>query len=138
MEFDSIKNQTTWSDAAAILNRNTSKIGIELDRLAAATYKNKGYFITADALSAAFPKASAGAKAYVGSSYPYSIYLWSANSNTWVDSGSKGGDETVNLEDYYTKKETMKVIDDYHVVLSQAAYDALEEKGDKLYFTYED
>lgn len=138
MEFEKIKTQTTWSDAAASLNRTNERIGVELDRLGAATYKNKGYFLTVDALRATFPKASAGARAYVGTSYPYSIYLWSGYSNTWVDSGTTGGDETVNLRDYYTKEETMKVIDDYHVVLSQTAYDALMEKEDKLYFTYED
>lgn len=69
-----------------------------------ATYKNKGYFPTLAELQSAFPKGSAGSRAYVGSTYPYSIYLW--QNGAWVDSGATGGDESVDLASYYTKSET--------------------------------
>lgn len=135
MELKGVKLQTTWNDAAIRINSNTQKIGMELDKLRAATYKNKGYFASAESLVNAYPTASAGSIAYVGSSYPYAIYMWNGS---WVDSGETGGDESVELGDYYTKEETKEVVEDFHVFLSQEAYDALETKEDKLYFCYEE
>lgn len=138
MKLDRIKTNTTWSDASASINSNNDKIAESIARLKDATYKNKGYFVSADALKTAYPTATAGSKAYVGTAYPYSVYMWSSVANDWVDSTLKGGEETVNLVDYYTKEETQDIIDDYHIILSQDEYDALEVKEDKLYFTYED
>lgn len=135
MELKGVKLQTTWNDAAIRINSNTQKIGMELDKLRAATYKNKGYFASAESLVNAYPTASAGSIAYVGSSYPYAIYMWNGS---WVDSGETGGDESVELGDYYTKEETKEVVEDFHVFLSQEAYDALETKEEKLYFCYEE
>lgn len=135
MELENIKLQTTWNDAAEKINRNNLKIATELSKLGASTYKNKGYFATAESLVNAYPTASAGSIAYVGSSYPYAIYVWNGS---WVDSGETGGDESVDLGGYYTKEETKEVIEDFHVFLSQDAYDALETKEDKLYFCYEE
>lgn len=135
MELESIKLQTTWNDAAERINRNNLKVAIELTKLGASTYKNKGYFASAESLVNAYPTASAGSIAYVGSSYPYAIYVWNGS---WVDSGETGGDESVNLGDYYTKEETKEVVEDFHVFLTQEAYDALETKEEKLYFCYEE
>lgn len=135
MELQTIQTQTTWNDAAERINRNNLKIATELAKLGASTYKNKGYFATAESLVNAYPTASAGSIAYVGSSYPYAIYMWNGS---WVDSGETGGDESVELGDYYTKEETKEVVEDFHVFLSQEAYDALETKEDKLYFCYEE
>ena len=135
MELQTIQTQTTWNDAAERINRNNLKIATELAKLGASTYKNKGYFATAESLVNAYPTASAGSIAYVGSSYPYTIYMWNGS---WVDSGETGGDESVNLGDYYTKEETQEVVEDFHVFLTQEAYDALETKEEKLYFCYEE
>jgi hypothetical protein len=136
MELSKIKKQTTWNDAASSINSNTQKIGQEIDKLKLATYKNKGYFATAESLVNAYPTASAGSIAYVGSSYPYAIYTW--NGVTWVDSGETGGDETVDLGGYYTKEETHEAIKDEYEVIPQEVYDALENKKEKLYFCYEE
>lgn len=136
MELDNIKLQTTWNDAASSINSNTQKIGAEIDKLKAATYKNKGYFKTLTDLQGACPTASLGSKAYVGSSYPYAIYLW--NGSAWEDSGEKGGDDSIDFSNYYTKAETQQAIEDYHVVLTQQEYEALNTKEDKFYFTYEE
>lgn len=138
MELKNVGTTTTWNDAASRINSNTQKIGIELDKLRSATYKNKGYFASEEALASAYPTGSAGSKAYVGTSYPYAIYVWDASTLSWVDSGYTGGEEETPLGDYYTKEETREVIEDFHVFLSQEAYDALETKEDKLYFTYEE
>lgn len=136
MELENIKNNTTWNDASERINRNNLRIATELTKLGAATYKNKGYFATAESLVASYPSASDGSIAYVGSSYPYAIYTWSGGA--WVDSGETGGDESVNLGDYYTKAETHDAIRDEYEVLSQDAYDNLGTKEEKLYFCYEE
>ena len=138
MELENIKTQTTWNDAAERINRNNLKVSTEITKLQASTYKNKGYFSSKSTLVAAYPSASDGCIAYVGTSYPYAIYVWSKAANTWLDSGKTGGDETVNLGDYYTKEETARVVEDYHTVLTQEQYDSLESYEDKLYFCTED
>lgn len=138
MELQTIQTQTTWNDATERINRNNLKIATELAKLGASTYKNKGYFASANALVTAYPTASVGSKAYVGTSYPYAIYIWSPAANTWLNSGQTGGDESVPLSDYYTKEETQEVVEDFHVFLTQEAYDALETKEEKLYFCYEE
>ena len=104
MELENIKTQTTWSDAAESINSNNLKIITEVTKLQGATYKNKGYFKTLADLQSAYPNAGPGSKAYIGVSYPYAIYLW--ENNSWVDSGVTGGEESVNLEQFYTKDET--------------------------------
>lgn len=138
MELQTIQTQTTWNDAAERINRNNLKIATELTKLGASTYKNKGYFASANALVTAYPTASVGSKAYVGTSYPYAIYIWSPAANTWLNSGQTGGDESVPLGDYYTKEETARVVEDYHTVLTQEEYDNLGSYEDKLYFCTED
>ena len=100
--------------------------------------KNKGYYQSYESLAKNYPTASAGDIAFVGVNYPYAIYQWDADNAKWADTGQTGGQNNIPLGDYYTKNETMAAIDAYHVILSQEAYDALEEKEDKLYFTFED
>ena len=139
MELDIIKTQTTWSDASASINNNNLKIKKAIGGLENATYKNKGYFTTLDALTSAYPTGSAGSRAYVGTNYPYAIYVWDVTSNSWLNSGEVGGEESIPLGDYPTKDETTEMIEDYHIILSEEAYEALETKEDgKLYFTYEE
>lgn len=138
MELQNVRTTTTWNDAAERINRNNLKIGTEITKLQNATYKNKGYFATAESLASTYPTASVGSKAYVGTSYPYAIYVWDATTNAWIDSGETGGDETVDLGGYYTKEETHEAIKGEYEVLPQEVYDALTEKEDKLYFCYEE
>lgn len=136
MKLENIKTQTTWNDASESINRNSLKIATELSKLGNATYKNKGYFATAETLVGAYPTSSIGSKAYVGTNYPYAIYVW--DGSAWVDSGETGGDESVALDDYYTKEETESLVEDYHIVLTQDEYDALGTYEDKLYFCTEE
>lgn len=138
MELEKVRLQTTWSDATERINRNNLKVATEVTKLQLATYKNKGYFATADSLVASIPTASAGSRAYVGRTYPYAIYLWDEATRAWIDSGETGGDETIELGEYYTKEETHEAIKDEYEVLPQEVYDALTEKEDKLYFCYEE
>lgn len=136
MKLDDVKSQTTWNDAAERINRNNLKVSTEIAKLQAASYKNKGYFATVESLIASYPTASAGSIAYVGSSYPYAIYTW--DGSTWVDSGDTGGNESVDLGEYYTKEETHDAIKDEYEVISQEQYDRLPSKEEKLYFCYEE
>ena len=103
MDLKRIETNTTWNDAAAGINSNNAKIDTEVEKLKNATYKNKGYFKTLSLLQSAYPTASAGSRAYVGMTYPFLVYWWSGSS--WVHSGETGGDENLDLSQYYTKEE---------------------------------
>lgn len=106
MRLNTIPKDGQWSNISDRLNDNFSKVDVAVEALRDATIKNCGYFSTADALREAYPTASAGAKACVGVTYPFAIYLWDATTSAWVDSGKAGGEASVNLGDYYTKEET--------------------------------
>jgi hypothetical protein len=138
MNLDKIKTQTTWSDTAASLNTNFAKLKDGMTALENATYKSKGYFKTKADLEKSYPAATTGSRAFVGAAYPYAIYLWDNEENAWIDSGEVGGDEQVNLDDFYTKEETHEAIKDEYEVISQEAYDRLPSKEEKLYFCYEE
>lgn len=103
MELKRIETDTTWNDAAAGINSNNAKIDSEVEKLKNATYKNKGYFKTLSLLQSAYPTASAGSRAYVGMTYPFLVYWWSGSS--WVHSGETGGEESLDLSQYYTIEE---------------------------------
>lgn len=136
MELQKVGTNTTWNDAAECINRNSLRVATEITKLQNAAYKNKGYFKTLADLNAAHPSATAGSRAYVGSTYPYSIYLW--ENGQWRDSGDTGGDENLQLGDYYTKEETDALIESRYEIISQEEYDGLQAKEDKLYFCYEE
>ena len=135
MDLQRIETTTTWNEAASRLNSNNAKIDSEVEKLKNATYKNKGYFKSLSQLEAAYPTASAGSRAYVGMTYPFLVYWWGGSS--WVHSGETGGDETLDLSQYYTKEEVDAAIADYSTVLPQELYDRLVIKEEKLYFTTE-
>lgn len=106
MELQNVGTNTTWNEAAERINRNNLSVSTELTKLQSVTYKNKGYFKSVAALTAAYPSASAGSKAYVGVNYPYAIYVWESS---WVNSGETGGDEALDLNEYYTKEEVKEM-----------------------------
>lgn len=136
MELQNIGTETTWNEAASRINSNSAKVQTELIKLGNATYKHKGYFKSLPALQAAYPTASLGSLAYVGTYYPFSIFHW--DGAAWVTDGTTGGDENLDLSQYYTKEETLEAIEESKEVLSQAAYDALGTYEDKLYFCTEE
>lgn len=114
MELQTIQTTTTWNDAAGAINSNNAKIDVEVTKLQNATYKNKGYFKTVEMLRSAFPSASAGCKAYVGNTYPYSIYIWDTTTYSWIDSGDKGSAE-VTFFDFEVDAKTMNLIMKYEL-----------------------
>lgn len=110
MGLNNINSKSTWGQAASDINTNFTTIDSDLKKVKNATTRNKGYFSTSSELISAFPTASKGDIAYVGSSYPYAVWKW--NGSSWTDSGSTGGEESVNLGDYYTKEDTDKKIEE--------------------------
>lgn len=98
-----------------------SAIAKEINAIKDATSNNKGYFLTEEALKNAYPVANNGSKAYVGSNYPYKIYLHA--SGMWVDSGQTGGDDSFNAGEFYTRTE----IDQQHKAINNEI--ARVEKG---------
>lgn len=107
MELKKIESQTIWEVASDAININSAKVNEAVTRLENATIKSKGYYKTLVQLQEALPSASNGSWAFVGTSYPFQIYNW--DGNAWVDSGILGGDESLNLTDYYTKEEAMQM-----------------------------
>ena len=103
MELQTIQTTTTWNDAAGAINSNNAKIDVEVEKLKNATYKNKGYFKTLPALHSAYPTSSLGSRAYVGTKYPFAVFTW--DGSAWVTDGTTGGDESLDLNGYYTKEE---------------------------------
>lgn len=105
MELNTINAQSTWGKESDNLNKNFQKVDTEITKLQNSTYKNKGYFSTEEALKEAFPTASVGVKAYVGTSYPYVIWVW--EDGAWTDSGKTGGDESLNLNEYIKEEDAV-------------------------------
>lgn len=135
MELESVKSQTNWNEASSTINNNNSKIAIELHKLGNSTYKNKGYFKTLAGLQTAYPTTSSGSIAWVGTAYPFTLYRW--DGSAWVTDGTTGGDESLDLSQYYTKEEVNEAIANSIEFLPQSAYDALVVKEDKWYATYD-
>lgn len=136
MELQTIQTTTTWNDAAGRINANNAKVSTELEKLGNATYKHKGYFKSLPDLQAAYPTSSLGSIAWVGTKYPFALFRW--NGTAWATDGTTGGDEDLDLSQYYTKEETLEAIEESKEVLSQTAYDALGTYEDKLYFCTEE
>ena len=104
MELNKINSSGNWGKAADDLNQNFSKVNNAVEQVKNATTRNKGYFSSEAALKSAFKSASFGDIAYVGSAFPYQTWAW--NGSEWVKKNDNGGQESVNLGNYYTKSET--------------------------------
>lgn len=103
MELNEIKKQGKWTDISDALNENFAKVSAETQRIELASRKNKGYYATYDELTSIVPQGSMGDIAFIGTKYPYRIYKW--NGTAWIDTFETGGEQSVNLADYYTRRE---------------------------------
>lgn len=135
MELQTIQTTTTWNEAAGRINSNNQKIDLEVEKLKNATYKHKGYFKSLPDLQATYPTSSLGSIAWVGTKYPFALFRW--NGTAWATDGTTGGDETLDLSQYYTKEEVNEAIANSIEFLPQSAYDALAVKEEKWYATYD-
>jgi hypothetical protein len=135
MELQTIQTTTTWNEAAGRINSNNQKIDLEVEKLKNATYKHKGYFKSLPDLQATYPTSSFGSIAWVGTKYPFALFRW--NGTAWATDGTTGGDENLDLSQYYTKEEVNEAIANSIEFLPQSAYDALAVKEEKWYATYD-
>ena len=103
MNLEQINTQTTWAEASKRINDNNARINEAVTRLQQSESKSKGYFGTPEILRNSIPSATMGSKAYVGTNFPYAIYVW--NGSGWVDSGETLENNPEFLGDYYTKEE---------------------------------
>lgn len=87
--MNTIPQTGKWKEISSILNDNFAKLGIKLQYLSEISLYSKGRFLSAEALTDAYPTAMDGSFAYIGSSAPYSIYLYSKTTG-WFDSEEKG------------------------------------------------
>ena len=110
MELNTIPNAGTWDKTSDRLNQNFTKIGTEIEKIKNSTSKNKGYYDTSDDLKENVKTGTIGDKAYVGLSYPYQIWKW--DGTTWYDTEQTGGEEYVDLDNYYSKEEINSLNDE--------------------------
>ena len=109
MNLDSIKNNTTWEDAASSINSNFSKTNLEVAKIAASSVKHKGYFTTEAALLAAQPSPKVGDNAYVGATYPGVVYVCNIT-GVWTATTTVPSPPAVTLSEYYKKTETDAIV----------------------------
>lgn len=112
-ELSKIQTNTTWSDAANVINNNNDKINAELTSLKSSTTNFKGYFTDISSLQSAFPNPKDGQTAWVGSPYPGTVYK--ANSGSWTNTSEVPSVPEVELNDYYDKMQVdsmMRLQDD--------------------------
>lgn len=117
MELNKINSTGNWGSVAEDINQNFSKVNNAVEQVKNATTRNKGYYSTEADLKSAFTTANVGDIAYVGSAYPYQTWTWDGTG--WVKKNNSGGDEQVNLGNYYTKEETDGKFDEADEKLSE-------------------
>ena len=123
MELNKINSsETNWGKASATLNENFLKIGTDIEKVKNATTRNKGYFLTPEALTEMYPVARSGDFAYVGQGNDnlFNVYKWDSSTNAWTDSGIDGGEE-VNLGNYYPISEIDEKFTEQDEKLSELA-----------------
>lgn len=140
-----IKATQAKSNADDALNQ-LMDLDSEVDKLANATYKNKGYYKTFDQLTTNVPTADIGCIAYVGISYPFDIYEWTETG--WTTTGGTGGDFVLNLDNYYTKDEVAELfvksssVRELNTNYSPEALEKMKEEGmldeNVFYFGFEE
>ena len=119
MELNQIQSSAlNWGEAASSLNQNFSKIGTDMEKMKYATTRNKGYFSSGDALKAAVESANLGDIAYVKTEGfdPYEVWEWA--SSGWVGTGVAGGDESIDLGDYYNKVDVDTKFENHKVKMA--------------------
>lgn len=135
--LNNIPKEGTWGAASDILNDNFAKVAIDLEKVKAATTRNKGYYTTIEVLSSSFPTAPTGSIAYVGYSYPFALYRF--ENGAWVNTGITGGDEQVDLAEYVRADQIADVL---FVQTTEAEIDQMIKDGTydptKVYFVREE
>ena len=95
-------NPGKWSNAADIINENSSKINTEFIKLENATTKFKGFFTSLSQLQAAWPSPIVGDTAWVGETYPGVVYRCNV-AGAWLATTDVPPSNTVNISEYATQ-----------------------------------
>lgn len=125
MNLDSIKNNTTWEDAATAINSNFSKTNLEVAKIASSSNKYKGFFTTEAALLVAQPYPRVGDNAYVGATYPGVVYVCNTT-GVWTATATVPSPPAVNISEYYKKTETDTIIDNVEANMASLETDLNE------------
>lgn len=133
MELNKINSTGNWGSVAEDINQNFSKVNNAVEQVKNATTRNKGYYSTEADLKSAFTTANVGDIAYVGSAYPYQTWTWDGTG--WVKKNNSGGDEQVNLGNYYTKEETDGKFDEADEKLSELGSEIINGESQQVVFS---
>lgn len=99
MNLTTIPDKARWSIVQSLLNQNFQKILVELERASATT---KSFYTSEEALIAARPTANEGDIAFVGDTFPGTVYEY--KDGAWVNTEIPAS-AVVSLTDYVSQKE---------------------------------
>lgn len=99
-QLGKVLTQTSWAQASNTINNNSDKLFNAITMLENASVKMKGYFMSVEELTSAYPNSEEGSQAFVynstnPSTAQYDIYRWT--NEKWVDSGANGGGINIDL-----------------------------------------
>lgn len=103
--MNTIATDSNWGTEATKINQNFTNLNMELVKLGN-TYGIKVPLCNSvDEAKTLIKNPYDGQFVLIGTSLPASVYKW--NGTEWQNTGITGGDSSVALENYYTKKETL-------------------------------
>jgi len=145
MELNKIKTDTIWGEAAADVNNNFQRVGIELDKFKDVTLRNKGYFSSESVLREKHPYPQVGDTAWVGSPFPGYVYKCETI-GVWTATTDKPDTGEINMEGFAKKEDLEGKADKENSEGKKVAYSsdgkaitpselasALKNKADGLY-----
>lgn len=138
--FNVVPSVGTFGNSVATINANFTQAKVAIEKVQHLTQKGKGLFATLTALQTAIPSPKVGDWAAVGTSFPAELYVCNTD-GTWTDSQQTVSAGNVDLSDYTTENDVLNLIEQKHVLLTEAAYaELVEDEGvdeDTIYMTYE-
>lgn len=96
--FNTIPSAGTYGSAIALINANFSLTKEQLERLSYSREGFCGMYETDDDLESAYPHPTTGSFAYVGTSFPMTVYL--ATNGVWAASSSTYSGGEIDLTQY--------------------------------------
>lgn len=94
---------SNWGQESARINQNFQNLNADLEKVKSATTKFKGYFTSETGLKSKYPSPQVGDTAWVGETYPGTVYDVQAGS--WHNTGKAPDTGSVDLQDYAKKAE---------------------------------
>ena len=98
MDLRTIKQNTTWGEAANDINLNFSEVNDVIESDLLKTSLAKGLYPNLESLKSAYPAPEIGCWAYVGTSFPAYYYTW--NGASWEKSEEMNQPDKIKLIGY--------------------------------------